>query len=118
MKRIAVVGVGLLGSAVASRLLAGGFTVTGYDTRPDQMAGLASRGLKTASSLSDAAAGAEAVFTILPSLDSVEAALLGAGGPLGIVPRTATLIQMSTGSPTPTPRPAPAADAARVRVLD
>ena len=43
MKRIAVVGVGLLGSAVASRLLAGGFTVTGYDTRPDQMAGLASR---------------------------------------------------------------------------
>jgi len=118
MKRIAVVGVGLLGSAVASRLLAGGFTVTGYDTRPDQMAGLASRGLKTASSLSDAAAGAEAVFTILPSLDSVEAAFLGAGGLLGIVPRTATLIQMSTVSPTLTRRLAAAADAAGIGFLD
>src|SRR3989441_9755378 len=118
MKRIAVVGVGLLGSAVASRLLAGGFTVTGYDTRPDQMAGLASRGLKTASSLSDAAAGAEAVFTILPSLDSVEASFLGAGGLLGIVPRTATLIQMSTVSPTLTRRLAAAADAAGIGFLD
>ena len=37
MKRIAVVGVGLLGSAVASRLLEGGFTVVGYDSRPDQV---------------------------------------------------------------------------------
>src|SRR5207244_12148999 len=118
MKRIAVVGVGLLGSPVASRLLAGGFTVTGYDTRPDQMAGLASRGLKTASSLNDAVAGAEAVFTILPSLDSVEAAFLGAGGLLGIVPRTATLIQMSTVSPTLTRRLAAAADAARLGFLD
>jgi len=101
MKRIAVVGVGLLGSAVASRLLAGGFTVTGYDTRPDQMAGLASRGLKTASSLSDAAAGAEAVFTILPSLDSVEAAFLGAGGLLGIVPRTKPPPPPGSGSSMP-----------------
>src|SRR3989442_10609883 len=118
MKRIAVVGVGLLGSAVASRLLAGGFTVTGYDTRPDQMAGLASRGLKTASSLSDAAAGAEAVFTILPSLDSVQAAFLGAGGLLGIVPRPATLIQMSTVSPPLTRRLAEAAAAAGIGFLD
>src|SRR5437016_9694880 len=87
MKRIAVVGVGLLGSAVASRLLAAGFTVTGYDTRPDQLAGLGSRGLEAAPSLNDAAAGAEAVFTILPSPDSVEAVVLGAGGLLRSVPR-------------------------------
>ena len=37
MKRIAIVGVGLLGSAVASRLLEGGFAVVGYDSRPDQL---------------------------------------------------------------------------------
>jgi 3-hydroxyisobutyrate dehydrogenase-like beta-hydroxyacid dehydrogenase len=118
MKRIAVVGVGLLGSAVASRLLAGGFTVTGYDTRPDQLAALASRGLSAASSLKDAAAGAEAIFTILPSPDSVEAAILGAGGLLGFVPRTAALIQMSTISPTLTRRLAEGAAAAGIGFLD
>jgi 3-hydroxyisobutyrate dehydrogenase-like beta-hydroxyacid dehydrogenase len=118
MKRIAVVGVGLLGSAVASRLLAGGFTVTGYDTRPDQLAGLGSRGLKAASSLNDAAAGAQAVFTILPSADSVEAVVLGTGGLLGLLPRSATLIQMSTISPTQTRRLAESAAAAGIGFLD
>ncbi len=118
MTRIAVVGVGLLGSAVASRLLAAGFTVTGYDTRPDQLAGLGPRGLEAASSLKDAASGAEAVFTILPSPDSVESVALGAGGLLGLVPRTATLIQMSTISPTQTRRLAEGAAAAGIRFLD
>jgi len=118
MTRIAVVGVGLLGSAVASRLLAAGFTVTGYDTRPDQLAGLGPRGLEAASSLKDAASGAEAVFTILPSPDSVESVVLGAGGLLGLVPRTATLIQMSTISPTQTRRLAEGAAAAGIRFLD
>ena len=118
MTRIAVVGVGLLGSAVASRLLAAGFTVTGYDTRPDQLAGLGPRGLEAASSLKDAASGAEAVFTILPSPDSVESVVLGAGGLLGLVPRTATLIQMSTISPTQTRGLAEGAAAAGIRFLD
>jgi len=118
MKRIAVIGVGLLGSAVASRLLTGGFTVTGYDTRPDQLAGLGSRGLRAAANLQDAAEGAEAVFTILPSPDSVEVAVLGAGGLLEIVPRTTTLIQMSTISPTQTRRLAEGAAAAGIGFLD
>jgi 3-hydroxyisobutyrate dehydrogenase-like beta-hydroxyacid dehydrogenase len=118
MKHIAIVGVGLLGSAVASRLLEGGFTVTGYDTRPDQLTVLASRGLKAASSLREAAAGAEAVFTILPTPDAVEAAFLGAGGLLGIAPRTATLIQMSTISPTTARRLADGAATAGIGFLD
>jgi 3-hydroxyisobutyrate dehydrogenase-like beta-hydroxyacid dehydrogenase len=118
MKRIAVVGVGLLGSAVASRLLAGGFTVAGYDTRPDQLAALGSRGLKASSSLKDATAGADAIFTILPTPDAVEAVVLGVGGLLGIVPRTATLIQMSTISPTLTRRLAAAAAGAGIGFLD
>jgi 3-hydroxyisobutyrate dehydrogenase-like beta-hydroxyacid dehydrogenase len=118
MNRIAIVGVGLLGSAVASRLLEGGFTVTGYDTRPDQLARLRSRGLEPAASLKDAAAGAHAVFTILPSPEAVEMVILGAGGLLEILPRSAPLIQMSTISPTLTRRLADAATAARVGFLD
>jgi 3-hydroxyisobutyrate dehydrogenase-like beta-hydroxyacid dehydrogenase len=40
MKRIGIVGVGLLGSAVASRLRARGFEVAGYDRRPEPPARL------------------------------------------------------------------------------
>ena len=76
MKRIAVVGVGLLGSAVASRLLEGGFTVVGYDSLPGS--GDTPRGARTpaAASAETRAAGADAIFTILPTPDSVEAAVL------------------------------------------
>ena len=77
IKRIAIIGVGLLGSAVASRLLAGGFAVSGWDSRPDQLSALRPRGLKSAASLKDAVTGAEAVFTILPSLETVEGVILG-----------------------------------------
>jgi 3-hydroxyisobutyrate dehydrogenase-like beta-hydroxyacid dehydrogenase len=118
MNRIAIVGVGLLGSAVAARLLEGGFTVTGYDTRPDQPARLRSRGLEPAASVKDAVAGVHAVFTILPSPEAVETVILGAGGLLEILPRSAPLIQMSTISPTLTRRLADAATAAGIGFLD
>ena len=45
MKRIGIIGVGLLGSAVASRLLKGNFGVKGYDTRPKQVKALQTQGL-------------------------------------------------------------------------
>jgi 3-hydroxyisobutyrate dehydrogenase-like beta-hydroxyacid dehydrogenase len=97
MKRIGIVGVGLLGSAVASRLLEGPFEVVGYDTRADQVGALRARGLRPAASLNEAAAGADAVFTILPSLETVDAAVRGL---LETMPPTATIVQMSTISPT------------------
>jgi 3-hydroxyisobutyrate dehydrogenase len=118
IERIAIVGVGLLGSAVASRLLAGGFAVTGYDSRPDQLAGLARRGLEPAASLKEAVTGADAVFTILPSLDAVEVTVLGSGGLLGSLARSATIIQMSTISPTLTRRLGEAAASAGIGFLD
>jgi len=118
IQRIAIIGVGLLGSAVASRLLAGGFAVTGYDSRPEQLKALGPRGLRGASSLTEAATGADAVFTILPSLETVEAAILGPGGLLAGLARSATLIQMSTISPTLTRRLGEAAASAGVGFLD
>ena len=118
IQRIAIVGVGLLGSAVASRLLAGGFAVTGYDSRPEQLRGLGPRGLRPASSPKDAVSGADAVFTILPSLETVERVILGPEGLLQSLPRAATLIQMSTISPTLTRRLGEAAASAGIGFLD
>jgi len=99
MRRIGIIGVGLLGSAVAGRLLKGGFEVTGYDIRPEQVEALRPRGLKAAAGLLDAAAGADAIFTILPSLESVDQVIRGPGGLIETAPQNATLIQMSTISP-------------------
>ncbi len=118
MRRVGIIGVGLLGSAVASRLLKGGFEVTGYDTRPEQVKVLRPQGLTAAASITEAAAGADAVFTILPSLESVEAALLGTGGLVETAPRSATLIQMSTISPELTRRLGKAAAGRRLGFLD
>lgn len=118
MKRIGIVGVGLLGSAVASRLLKGGFEVTAYDTRPEQVAALRGEGLKPAASVAEAARDADGVFTILPSLDTVEQAYRGPGGLLETASRNAVLIQMSTISPVLTRSLGAAASAKGLGFLD
>lgn len=48
MDRVGIVGLGLLGTAVASRLLEGGMEVAGYDVRAQQAHALASAGLRAA----------------------------------------------------------------------
>ena len=118
MKRIGIVGVGLLGSAVAARLLQGKFTVTGYDTRPEPLHALKPQGLIAARSVAEVIAEADAIFTILPSLESVEAVILGSGGMLETAPRNATIIQMSTISPELTRRLAEAAVSRGIGFLD
>jgi 3-hydroxyisobutyrate dehydrogenase-like beta-hydroxyacid dehydrogenase len=118
MKRIGIIGVGLLGSAVASRLLKGGFEIAAYDTRPEQVAALQAQGLIAAASIAEAAGEADAVFTILPSLESVEAAILGTGGLIETAPQNCTMIQMSTVSPDLTRRLASAAAAKALGFLD
>lgn len=118
MKRVGIIGVGLLGSAVATRLLKGKFEVTGYDTRPEQVKALQKQGLKAARSLAEVAAKADAIFTILPSLESVESTMLSAGGLIETAPHDCTLIQMSTISPELTRSLAKAAAAKGLAFLD
>jgi 3-hydroxyisobutyrate dehydrogenase-like beta-hydroxyacid dehydrogenase len=118
MKRIGIIGVGLLGSAVAARLLRGQFAVKGYDTRPEQLKALEPRGLVAAGSTADAVAEADAIFTILPSLESVEATILGPGGLIETTPPRCALIQMSTISPDLTRHLAKAAAAKGIGFLD
>ena len=99
MKRTGIIGMGLLGSAVASRLLKAKFEVKGYDIRPEQLTALRAQGLIAAPSAAEAAADADAVFTILPSLESVQATFFGPGGLVETAPHNCTFIQMSTISP-------------------
>jgi NAD(P)-dependent dehydrogenase (short-subunit alcohol dehydrogenase family) len=61
MRQIGSVGVGLLGSAVATRLLRHGFEVVGYDTRAAQLEALQPQGLRAAASVAEAAVDADVI---------------------------------------------------------
>lgn len=118
MKRIGIIGVGLLGSAVATRLLKAKFEVKGYDTRREQVEALQAQGLIASGSIAEVAVDTDAVFIILPSLQSVEDTIIGAGGLAETAPVDCTLIQMSTISPELTRRLGAAAAAKKLGFLD
>lgn len=99
MTTVGVVGIGRLGRAVAARLLAAGHRVVGYDIVPDHLARLVTLGGRGEASPEAVAAASEIVFTVLPSLASVEEAILGAGGVAAGTRRGQTIAQMSTISP-------------------
>jgi len=104
MSTIGIVGLGLLGHAIASRLIKAGHSVVGFDVLPDRGSALTAMGGTPASSAAAVAQSAEAVCTLLPSLATAEAAILGAGGILAGARPDLAVIQMSTISPTLTER--------------
>ena len=104
MATIGIVGVGLLGHAVASRLRDAGHAVVGYDIDPACLDRLAALGGTPAKSAADVARGSEAVCTLLPSLAAVEQAILGSDGIVAGARSGQTVFQMSTISPALTER--------------
>jgi len=96
--RVAVVGVGVMGSAIAGRLLDVGATVAVYDVVPDKCLPLAARGARVAVSPRDAAAGAEFAITSLNSADVVERAVFAAEG-LAAAGANTLLVDMSSIDP-------------------
>ncbi len=104
MRVIGMVGLGLLGHALASRLLAAGHAVLGYDVLPERTEALARLGGKAAASTEEMAERADAVCVALPTLASVEEAILGAAGVAAHAKAGSVVIQMSTISPSLTER--------------
>ena len=112
---IGLVGVGLLGTAVAGRLLKAGHRVVGFDTASDRGRALVTMGGEVASSARAVALASEAVCTLLPTLGAVEAAILGPDGVAAAGKPGQVVIQMSTISPALTVR---LAAESRTRGLD
>jgi 3-hydroxyisobutyrate dehydrogenase-like beta-hydroxyacid dehydrogenase len=112
---IGVVGVGLLGTAVAGRLIKAGHRVVGFDTAPDRVRALLGMGGEAAASARAVALASEAVCVLLPTLPTVEAAVLGPDGVAAAGKPGQVLIQMSTISPALTAR---LAAESRTRGLD
>lgn len=72
-RTVGVVGIGIMGSAIARNLAAAGIAVRGYDTDPPRLALLRRDGGAPAASAAEAATGAAVLLTSLPSAAALEA---------------------------------------------
>ena len=67
MKKIAWLGLGLIGLPMAARLAAAGWKVSGYDVNPERLKLASQRGISVMSSAAGALEGAALVFTSMPN---------------------------------------------------
>ena len=112
---VGVVGLGLLGHAVAARLRGAGHDVVGHDIVAERVKALVALGGRAGGSVAGVAEAAELVCVLLPSLAAVEEVVLGPAGLVSTAPGGRTVVQMSTISPALTEK---LADACGARGLD
>jgi 3-hydroxyisobutyrate dehydrogenase len=77
MTQVAVLGTGIMGSAMARNLLEAGLTVTVWDRSPAATAGLARDGARAAGSPAEAVRDASVAITTLPTAAVVESVMFG-----------------------------------------
>jgi 3-hydroxyisobutyrate dehydrogenase len=94
--RIAVIGLGTMGTPMARNLLAAGHELLGCDVDPTRAAAL---GIHAVSTPAEAAAAAEVTLTSLPSPSIVELVVLGEDGVIAGAERGSLFADMSTGPP-------------------
>ncbi|GAA4689621.1 NAD(P)-dependent oxidoreductase [Phytohabitans rumicis] len=101
MTDVAVIGLGVMGSAIARRLLAAGHRTHVYDVRPEAVAELAAEGAVPAARPADLA-GCEPVLLSLNTATIVEQAVFGPGGVLADPADGTLLVDMSSIDPAST----------------
>src|SRR2546422_7640280 len=99
MTTVGVVGLGLLGSAVAARLRAGGHVVVGYDVVAEKVQALVAVGGRAAPTAEAGAAAAGAGCGVPPSPPAGDEGVLRARGPPAAGPPRRALIPKRTHSP-------------------
>lgn len=67
MEQVGIIGVGLVGTAMAERLLAARYRILGYDIRPEQLAALQQLGGEAATDASSVVAACDRVILSLPT---------------------------------------------------
>jgi len=115
---VGLVGVGLLGHAVVSRLRAAGHEVIGHDVVAERVKALITLGGRPGGSVKGVVEAADLVCVVLPSLAAVEEVVLGPDGIAAAARRGQTVAQMSTISPALTERLAAECRARGVAFLD
>ena len=93
--RAAVLGTGIMGSAMARNLAAAGLRITVWDRSPGATAPLAQAGARVAASPAEAVRDANVVITMLPTAEVVSAVMFD-GGAAQALPDGAVWAQMGT----------------------
>lgn len=95
--RVAIIGIGLLGRAVAERLHDSGHAVTVYNRTASKTAPLRARGIAVAATTDDAVAATDCALLFLTDAAAIHAVLFPPTRPVDL--RGRTIIQMGTISP-------------------
>ena len=94
--RVALIGLGLMGSGMARRLLGAGFPLTVWNRNPERAKALAAEGAHVAATPRDAAARADVVLSMVADDAASRAVWLGDDGALAGATRGAVLVESST----------------------
>jgi 3-hydroxyisobutyrate dehydrogenase len=96
VRRVAVLGTGMMGAPMARNLLHAGFGVRVWNRTMAKAAALAADGAHPASDPAEAATGADVLITMLTDGATVEGVMTGPDGALSMLRSNAIWIQMST----------------------
>ena len=118
MKKIAFIGLGDMGTPMATNLLNRGYPLTAYDILTERISRLASRGARAAASPEEASREADVVITMLPTSLQVEKAILGPSGVRDGIPEGATAIDFSSVDPKLAQRVSEALMSRKAQYLD
>ncbi|WP_322071887.1 NAD(P)-dependent oxidoreductase [Paraburkholderia bannensis] len=100
--KVAVIGIGVMGSAIASRLVDVGAQLHVFDLARSKVEALVELGAKAAASPQEATAAADFVITSLNNADTVESAVFGENGIAAAAGPGKVLIDMSSIDPART----------------
>ena len=116
--KIALIGAGVMGQAIGTRLLETGNSLCVFDRNQPKMDSLAEKGATTATNPAEAAAEADYVILSLNSADAVEQIVFEDNGVSASAKSGTMIIDMSSIDPVSTKKLAERAKAAELRWLD
>jgi len=99
MANLAFLGLGAMGTPMATRLVDAGHDVTVWNRTAARADPLVERGARRAGSPAEAARGAEGAFTMLADAAAVEDVLFGPAGVAEAIEPGSTVVEMSTIGP-------------------
>jgi len=99
IRKISVIGLGLMGTPIATLLMKAGYPVSGYDFIKKQISNLVPLGLRAVSSPQEATKGTDLVILSLPTWGAVLEAVEGKDGILAGARKGLIIIDTSTSPP-------------------
>jgi 3-hydroxyisobutyrate dehydrogenase len=116
--KLAFAGLGAMGRGMAARLIGAGHELAGYDPAPAAAGWLAGQGARSAVSVAEGCAGAEALVVMVVNAVQLEEVLFGEGSAQGALAPGALVLSGVTVPPEAAARIGDRAEAAGWRYLD